>query len=66
MGHWQKGDKDRARSWFDKAADSLKQRPLKNRDLRLLWAEAAELTGRPGPPAAAPTPPATPAGKKPH
>ena len=49
MGHWQKGDKDRARTWFDKAAASLKQDPPKNRDLRQLWAEAAALTGRPGP-----------------
>ncbi len=48
MAHWQKGDKDDARKWFDKAVAWAKQ-DLKNVELRQFWAEAAQLLGLPGP-----------------
>jgi len=48
MAHWQKGDKDQARTWFDKAVVWMKQNAPKDADLRQLWAEAAGLLGQPG------------------
>ena len=54
MGHWQKGEKDRARTWFDKAATAMKPNPPRSGNMRRLWAEAAELLGRPGPEAVGP------------
>ena len=49
MAHWQKGDKDEARKWFDKAVAWTRQKAPKNVELRRFWAEAAELLGQPGP-----------------
>jgi tetratricopeptide (TPR) repeat protein len=53
MAHWQRGDKDQARLWFDRSAqwldenrEKLKTDPgLSEHDLRRLHAEAAELLG---------------------
>jgi Flp pilus assembly protein TadD len=66
MAHWQKGDKDRARALFDDAAARMTQNPSRNKDLRRLWTEAAELTGRPGPDAVGPTSPPAPTEKRPR
>jgi serine/threonine-protein kinase len=49
MAHWQKGEKDTARTWFDKAVARVNRSPLKNREHLQFWKEAAELLGRPGP-----------------
>jgi Flp pilus assembly protein TadD len=48
MARWQKGDKDEARKWFDKAVAWAKQDP-QNVELRQFWSEAAQLLGVPGP-----------------
>jgi hypothetical protein len=48
LASWQKGEKDKARSWFDKAAQMTEKHP-DDVELRQLWTEAAELLGRPGP-----------------
>ncbi len=61
MARWQKGDKDEARKWFDKAVAWTKQKEPKNVELRQFWAEAAELLGQPGPDS-----PAAPAAEKPR
>jgi len=61
MAHWQKGDKDEARKWFDKAVAWTTEKGPKNAELRQFWAEAAELFGQPGPGS-----PAVPAAEKPH
>ena len=61
MARWQKGDKDEARKWFDKAVVWTKANDPKNVELRQFWTEAAELLGQPGP-----TSPAAPAAEKPH
>jgi serine/threonine-protein kinase len=45
----QKGDRDQARGWFDKAITWTKQKDPKNKELLQFWAEAAELLGQPGP-----------------
>jgi WD40 repeat protein/serine/threonine protein kinase/Tfp pilus assembly protein PilF len=66
MARWQKGDKDEARKWFDKAVAWTKAYDSNRLELRLFWAEAAELLGQPGPRAAGPDSPAVPATGKPH
>ena len=66
LADWQKGEKDKARSWFNQAVAWIgeKQNP-KNSTLRQLWTEAAVLLGRPGPDAAgAGSPPAPTAEKR--
>jgi tetratricopeptide (TPR) repeat protein len=66
MVYWQKGDKDQARRWFDRAVAWTKQNAmkspilLKSPILRDLWTESASLLGRPGPSAAAAEAPASP------
>ena len=49
MVRGQKGDKDQARKWFDKAVGWTKQKDPKNREPLGFWEEAAELLGQPGP-----------------
>jgi tetratricopeptide (TPR) repeat protein len=45
MAHWQLGDKDRARTWYDKAAQWMDGNKPKDPELRRFRAEAAELLG---------------------
>jgi len=66
MARWQKGDKDEARKWFDKAVAWTNEKDPKNLELRQFWAEAAELLGQPGPNASGPGSPAAPAAEKPR
>ena len=66
MAHWQKGDKDESRRWFDKAVAWTKEKGPKNAELRQFWTEAAELLGQPGPDAAGKGSPATPLEAKPR
>jgi tetratricopeptide (TPR) repeat protein len=66
MAHWQKGEKDEARKWFDKAVARTKEKDPKNTELRGFWTEAAVLLGQPGPVAAGTGSPAAPAAEKPH
>ena len=62
MALWQRGEKDRSRSYFDQAVAWTKKNDPKNAELLAFWREAAELLGQPGPSAAAPLPdlPASP------
>jgi hypothetical protein len=52
MALWQRGEKDRARSEFDRAVAWTKKNDPKNAELLAFWREAAALLGRPGPGAA--------------
>lgn len=45
MAQWQLGDKDKARKWFDQAAEWMDKNQPKNEELRRFRAEAAELMG---------------------
>jgi tetratricopeptide (TPR) repeat protein len=45
MAHWQLGNQDEARTWFDKAATSMDKNQSKNEELARLRAEAEELLG---------------------
>jgi tetratricopeptide (TPR) repeat protein len=49
MAHWQKGDKDEARKWFDKAVAWTREDASENSDWHRFWEESAELPGQPGP-----------------
>jgi superkiller protein 3 len=49
MSCWQKGAKDEARKWFDKAVAWAGPKAHRDPDLRRLWLESAKLLGRPGP-----------------
>jgi tetratricopeptide (TPR) repeat protein len=64
MAHWQQGDKDEARKWFDQAVARTKEKDPKNTDLRQFWMEAAELLRRPGPDAPGTGSPVAPAVEK--
>ena len=66
MARGQKGDKEQARKWFDKAVAWTKQKDPKNKELLGFWAEAAELLGQPGPAASGPGAPASPTAEKPR
>jgi hypothetical protein len=66
MAHWQKGDKDEAPKWFEKAVAWTEEKAPKNDTLRGFWNEAAELLGQPGPDAVSQSSPATPAVNKPR
>ena len=61
MALWQKGDKDKARTWFDKAVSWTREKDLKNKELLQFWKEAGEILGQPVPQAAA-----TPSTSKPR
>ena len=52
MARWQKGEKDEARKWFDKAVAWTKEKDPKNTELHQFCSEAAELLGQAGPEAA--------------
>src|SRR5262249_1574765 len=43
MAHWQLGEKDKARQWYDRAVEWMDKNQPKNEDLRRFRAEAAEL-----------------------
>jgi hypothetical protein len=64
--HWQRGDKDEARKWFNKAVAWTKGEDPKGVELRQFWTEAAELLGQPGPEATGTAVPTAPAVEKPH
>jgi tetratricopeptide (TPR) repeat protein len=66
MAHCQKGGKDEARKWFDKAVAWTKEKDPKNSELRQFWTEAAVLLGQPGPDASGTKPPATSAVENRH
>jgi serine/threonine-protein kinase len=66
MALWQKGEKDKARKWFDKAVAWTKEKDPKNSELRQFWTEAAELMGQPGPDAHGMGSTTAPAVEKPH
>ena len=50
MAYWQKGDKEQARQWYDKAVAWMEKNPAKNEDFVRLRAEAAALLGMTGQP----------------
>jgi tetratricopeptide (TPR) repeat protein len=66
VARWQKGDKDEARKWLDKAIAGMKEKDAKNKELLQLWAEAAELLGQPGPGTSGAGSPTAPGAEKPH
>ncbi len=43
MAHWQRGDKEKARQWFEQAVAWMEKNQPKNQELRRFRAEAAEL-----------------------
>lgn len=45
MAHWQLGEKDEARKWYDKAVPWMEKNNAKNEELRRFRAEAKELLG---------------------
>ena len=45
MAHWQLGEKDKAREWYDRAVQWMDKNQPKNEELRRFRAEAAELLG---------------------
>jgi Flp pilus assembly protein TadD len=45
MAHWQLGEKDMARTWFDRAAEWTARNQPRNEELRRFRAEAIELMG---------------------
>jgi hypothetical protein len=45
MAHWQLGQKEEARNWFDKAVEWMDMNHSKNEELRRFRTEAAELLG---------------------
>jgi tetratricopeptide (TPR) repeat protein len=50
MAHWQLGDKEQARRWYDKAVCWMDQHRPKDKELRRFRDEAAALLGPPAPP----------------
>ena len=66
MAHWRKGEKDEARTWFDKAVAWTKGKDPKNEELRQIWKEAADLLDRSERDAATSALAPTPAAAKPH
>ena len=53
MAHWKRGDKAEAARFFQQGVDMANSRASVDSELRMFWAEAAELMGKPAPPAAA-------------
>jgi len=66
LADWQRGEEDKARTWFDKAVAWMREQDAEDPILRQLWTEAAELLGRPQPDSAGAGSPATPAAEKPR
>jgi tetratricopeptide (TPR) repeat protein len=52
MAHWQLGDKEQARKWYDQAVRWMDKNKPQDEELRRFRAEAAELLGIPEPPPA--------------
>jgi uncharacterized protein HemY len=46
MAHWKRGDKEKARTWFDKGVAWMGQNSLDNLDLEAIRAEAKATLGR--------------------
>jgi tetratricopeptide (TPR) repeat protein len=62
MAHWQRGDKERARQWFDRAVAWMEKHMPAEEELRRFRAEAAALLGlRDSPPPKGKGPPQVPA-----
>jgi serine/threonine-protein kinase len=68
MAHWQKGDKDEARKWFDKAVEWTKEKDAGDSWswAYRFWSESAGLLGQPGPYTPSPGSPTATAVEKPH
>jgi tetratricopeptide (TPR) repeat protein len=64
--YWRKGNKDEARTWFDRGAAWTKEKDPKNDEFRQFWTEAAELLGQPGPGPISTGSPTSRAAEKPH
>ena len=47
MAHWQVGNKEEARRWYDKAVEWMEKNKPDDEELRRFRAEAAELLGIP-------------------
>jgi Tfp pilus assembly protein PilF len=45
MAHWQLGEKDKAREWYDRAVQWMDNNQPTNEELRRFRVEAAELLG---------------------
>jgi hypothetical protein len=45
MAHWQLGEKDKAREWYDKAVQWMNKNQPKDEELRRFRVEAAEVLG---------------------
>jgi len=45
MAHWQKGDKNQGRQWYDRAVDSMAKNNPQDEELFRFRAEAAALLG---------------------
>jgi hypothetical protein len=45
MAQWQLGEKEKARTWFDRAVQWMKKNQPSNEELRRFHAEAAEMLG---------------------
>ena len=54
MAHWQRGEKDRARSYFARAVAWTKRKDPTDVELLQFWGESAELLGEQGPGVASP------------
>ena len=50
MAHWQRGDKEQARKWYDQAVPWMEKNKPQDEELRRFRAEAATLLGLPTPP----------------
>jgi tetratricopeptide (TPR) repeat protein len=50
MAHWQRGDQEQARRWYDKAVQWAEKNQPQNEELRRFRSEAAELLGIQKPP----------------
>jgi eukaryotic-like serine/threonine-protein kinase len=49
MVHWQRGEKDRSRSYFEQAVAWIKKNDYQSADMLTIWREAARLLGQPDP-----------------
>ena len=43
MAHWQLGEKDKAREWYDRAVQLMDKNQTKDDEVRRFWTEASEL-----------------------
>ena len=60
LAHWQRGEKEQARTWFDKAVAWTKEKQPKNAQMLQFWKEAAKLLALPGPDSTSPAGPKAP------